>query len=152
MSIQINHESLITQIKKTQLQNYDESILIFYTDEIMKCNDDLDIENEDDFNLTFSDFIYYIQTLSFAHDYQGKEKKKFKKIIDHLTTVSLERQLDNIDVNYILFKEEVLKLITSFKNGKLTEKILKEQLYKCFNIKDYDYLINQLIHRYKISF
>lgn len=94
----------------------------------------------------YSYFFYFldIKTLKLSEE-------NFKKIIDDLISISSTRKLDKIDVNYILFQEKVLKFIDKYKNKKITEQILKEQLYKLFEINDFQFLINQLKIRFNIS-
>lgn len=143
----IDYNSFIEKIIETKSNNYNCTILLFYTGEIMSGEGDIIIEEEDNFYNIFSDLIYYIETKCCNTD----ERDNFKVIINSLIDISSERKLDKIDINYILFKEKILQLIDKFKNKKITEKVLEEQFYKLFEIKDYNFLLNQLDLRYNIK-
>ena len=142
----INYDSFIEKINETQNNNYNCAILLFYTEEIMSIEENIEIEDEENFYKIFGDLIYYIETKGCDSD----EKDNFKIIVNDLVFISSTRKLDKIDVNYTLFKEKILQLIDRFKNKKITEKILKEQFYKLFEVEDYNYLLNQLNKRSKV--
>jgi hypothetical protein len=137
----INYNSFLEKIEDTKLNNYDCSILLFYTGDIMMYEDDLEIEDEDNFNIIFGDFIYYIET-------EGCNDKNFRSIIDNLISISRIRKLDKVDINYTLYKEDVLKFVEKINNNKITEKVFEGQLYKIFKINDFQYLKNQLSIRF----
>lgn len=141
----INYDSFIEKLNETKHNNYNCTILLFYSGDLMTY-DDIVIEDETEFYNTFSDLIYYIETKCC----NPEENNNFIRIIDDLLSISSKRKLDKIDVNFILFKEKVLTFIDKFKNKIITEDILNEQLYKLFEIKDYNNLIAELQDRYKI--
>lgn len=143
----IDYNSFIEKMNETKINNYDCTILLFFTEEIMLGEEDTEIKDEENFYNTFSDLIYYIETKGCDLN----EKDNFKSIIDDLIAISSEKKLDKIDVNYVLFKEKILKFIDKFKNEKITENILKEQLCKLFELMDYDYLLKELTFRFNAS-
>lgn len=140
----INYSSFIEEINKTKHNNYICTILLFYTGDIMSCEEDTEIEDEENFYNIFSDLIYYIETKCCDPD----EQNNFKKIIDDLVRISSERKLDKIDVNYILFKEKIKKIMDRYKNKKITEKIFEEQICRIFEIKDHKLLLDELKNRF----
>ena len=142
----INYTSFIKELNETKRNDYDCKILLFYTGEIMSGEENIKIEDEESFYNIFSNLIYYIETKACNIE----ERESFKIIVDDLVFISSIKKLDIIDVDYLLFKEDILKFIEKFRNEKITEEILKEQFYKIFKIKNYNYLVAQLYARYKI--
>ena len=142
----INYTSFIKELNETKRNDYDCKILLFYTGEIMSGEENIKIEDEESFYNIFSNLIYYIETKACNIE----ERESFKIIVDDLVFISSIKKLDSIDVDYLLFKEDILKFIEKFRNEKITEEILKEQFYKIFKIKNYNYLVAQLYARYKI--
>ena len=112
----------------------------------MSCEEDMMIDDEENFYNIFSDLIYYIETKCCNLD----EQSNFKLIIDDLILISNKRKLDKIDVNYILFKDSISKSINKFRCKKITENVLKEQVFKFFEIGDCNYLLKQLVDRYGV--
>jgi hypothetical protein len=142
----INYTSFIEKINETKKNNYDCKILLFYTGEIMSGEENIQIEDEESFYNIFGNLIYYIETQACNIE----ERESFKIIVDDLVFISSIKKLDSIDVDYLLFKEDVLKFVDKFRSKKITEEILKEQFYKTFKIQNYNYLLAQLNDRYKI--
>lgn len=142
--IKINYNSFIEKINETKLNNYDCTILLFYTGEII-YHENIEIEDEENFYNFFSDLIYYIETKCCNKE----EYDNFKSIINDLVATATNRKIDRIDVNFVLFKVKVLQLIEKFQEKKITAQILREQIYKIFDMENYQYIIDELHKRYK---
>lgn len=138
----INHNIFINKISESKKKGYDIveikriSWLVNFSDESIL------IEDEENFLNVFSDLLYYF-------DIVAQNDNLFKQIIDDLLEISQKKNLNYLDIKYILNKNEILKIIDKFKLKKISKSILIKQLKKYFNVAEFneiqEYLNNQNI-------
>lgn len=140
----ISYKTFIDKIYETKKVDYDCSILLFFTGEIIS-NENLIIEDEIEFNLIFDDLIFYIETSA------CDDKNRFREVIDDLITVLNKRKIDDFDIKFILNKEKIFTIVNKVLNKKISNDIYNQQLIKIFKIEDLNYLRQKLKEKFQIN-
>ena len=118
--MEINYNTLIEKIKETIDNNFDCTILMFFANNIIFDEEDVELSND------FFPLLFYFDTVACDN------KVKFEELINFLYTISKEREIDSFDVNYILNKEEISNLIEKYKLEYITKNLLIDRLKKYF--------------------
>jgi len=138
----VNYDNFVAIIIESKALDYDVFELKRISWLVNFLDESIIIENEDVFLKIFSDLLYYF-------DVEAKKDSLFKQIIDDLTEIIKLRNLTNLDIRFILSKNEINVIVEKFKKNKVSKDVLINQLKKYFKEENFiaikDYLFEQKI-------
>lgn len=122
--MEITYQHLYEKLKETQQNDYDASILLFFSSPIIYD------EVESSLSAIYFPLLVYFSTV--AED----DLKKFKEVIDFLVTKGSSTEITSFDIDFILNRAELQQIFNKYSVGYLSEDDVLIRISKLFFTND----------------